>query len=293
MFYVIGLGVGDATDITVKGLGIVKTCDRVYLESYTSILAVGFEELEEYYGRRILLADRELVENNADEILPRTEEENVAFLVVGDPFGATTHSDLILRAREKNVKVKVVHNSSILTAVGCCGLQLYRFGETVSIPYWSQNWQPSSFYEKILSNRQRDLHTLCLLDIKVKEPTLESIARKKKEYEPSRFMSVSEAASQLTKILEERNDKVEEEGAIVKSSAVVGLARVGWDDQRIIVCSLERMSSIDLGPPLHCLIVPAATLHPLESDFLTLYALNEDSLDDTTRYDTTYDIPSK
>lgn len=45
MFYIIGLGVGDATDITVKGLEIVQRCDRVYLESYTSILAVGFEEL--------------------------------------------------------------------------------------------------------------------------------------------------------------------------------------------------------------------------------------------------------
>lgn len=287
MFYVIGLGIGDATDITVKGLEIVRACDRVYLESYTSILAVGFEELERYYGRPILLADRELVENNADEILPKTEEENVAFLVVGDPFGATTHSDLILRAREKNAKVKVVHNSSILTAVGCCGLQLYRFGETVSIPYWSENWQPNSFYEKILSNRQRDLHTLCLLDIKVREPTLESIAKKKKEYEPSRFMSVSEAATQLIEILEERTNKVKEEAAVDKSSAVVGLARVGWDDQRIIVCSLERMSSVDLGPPLHCLIVPAATLHPLESEFLTLYALNKESLDGTIRHDMT------
>lgn len=46
------------------------------------------------------------MENNADEILPKDEKENVAFLVVGDPFGATTHSDLILRARAKNIKVK-------------------------------------------------------------------------------------------------------------------------------------------------------------------------------------------
>nr|XP_012139102.1 PREDICTED: diphthine synthase isoform X2 [Megachile rotundata] len=285
--YTLAIGpqcIGDATDITVKGLEIVRTCDRVYLESYTSILAVGLEELERYYGRPILSADRESVENNADEILPKTEEENVAFLVVGDPFGATTHSDLILRAREKNVKVKVIHNSSIITAVGCCGLQLYRFGETVSIPYWSENWRPNSFYEKILSNRRRDLHTLCLLDIKVKEPTLESIAKKKKEYEPSRFMSVSEAATQLMEILEESN-KVKEEGDIDKSSAVVGLARVGWDDQRILVCSLEKMSSADLGPPLHCLVVPAPTLHPLESEFLTMYTLDEESLDDSTRHE--------
>lgn len=110
------------------------------------------------------------------------------------------------------MQVKVIHNSSILTAVGCCGLQLYRFGETVSIPYWSKDWRPNSFYEKILSNRQRDLHTLCLLDIKVKEPTLESIVKKKKEYMPPRFMSVSEAATQLIEILEEKDDTIEEKG---------------------------------------------------------------------------------
>lgn len=51
------------------------------------------------------MADRELVESNADEILPNGEDENVAFLVVGDPFAATTHTDLILRAKTKNIKV--------------------------------------------------------------------------------------------------------------------------------------------------------------------------------------------
>lgn len=45
MFYVIGLGLGGAEDITVKGLEIVKRAERVYLESYTSILTVGKEVL--------------------------------------------------------------------------------------------------------------------------------------------------------------------------------------------------------------------------------------------------------
>lgn len=44
--------------------------------------------------------------------------------VVGDPFGATTHTDLILRAKEAGVPHQVVHNASILNAVGCCGLQV-------------------------------------------------------------------------------------------------------------------------------------------------------------------------
>lgn len=45
MLYLIGLGLGDAKDITVKGLEIVRRCSRVYLEAYTSILTVGKEAL--------------------------------------------------------------------------------------------------------------------------------------------------------------------------------------------------------------------------------------------------------
>lgn len=50
MLYLIGLGLGDAKDITVKGLEIVRRCRRVYLEAYTSILTVGKEVLVGAYG---------------------------------------------------------------------------------------------------------------------------------------------------------------------------------------------------------------------------------------------------
>ena len=42
---------------------------------------------------------------------------------------ATTHTDLQLRARALGIEVRVVHNASIISAVGACGLQLYRYGE--------------------------------------------------------------------------------------------------------------------------------------------------------------------
>lgn len=45
MLYLIGLGLGDATDITVKGLEAVRKSKHVYLEAYTSILTVGKEAL--------------------------------------------------------------------------------------------------------------------------------------------------------------------------------------------------------------------------------------------------------
>jgi hypothetical protein len=40
MLYLVGLGLSDETDITVKGLEAVKKASRVYLEAYTSILLV-------------------------------------------------------------------------------------------------------------------------------------------------------------------------------------------------------------------------------------------------------------
>uniref|UniRef100_A0A182SEX1 diphthine methyl ester synthase n=1 Tax=Anopheles maculatus TaxID=74869 RepID=A0A182SEX1_9DIPT len=273
MFYIIGLGLGDPEDITVKGLNIIKQCERVYLESYTSILSCGQEKLEEFYGRKLILADREMVEQRADEILEGATAQSIAFLVVGDPFGATTHTDLMLRAKEKGIATSIVHNASIMNAVGCCGLQLYHFGETVSIPYWDETWKPDSFYDKIVANLKHGLHTLCLLDIKVKEPTLESLMKKKREYMPPRFMSVSEAAGQLLEIVANKSkaaegDKEPEEQKLDENSLVVGLARVGHDSQKIVACTLREMQQMDLGPPLHSLIIPNSNLHELEKEFL-------------------------
>lgn len=45
MLYLVGLGLSDETDITVKGLEVVKKASRVYLEAYTSILLVNQEVL--------------------------------------------------------------------------------------------------------------------------------------------------------------------------------------------------------------------------------------------------------
>lgn len=45
MLYLVGLGLGDAKDISVKGLEVVRNASKVYLEAYTSILTVGKEEL--------------------------------------------------------------------------------------------------------------------------------------------------------------------------------------------------------------------------------------------------------
>jgi diphthine synthase len=80
-------------------------------------------------------------------------------------FRATTHTDLVVRAKKMGVEVKVIHNASVMNAIGVCGLQLYRYGETISIPFFTEEWRPDSFYEKIQNNSRLGLHTLCLLGL--------------------------------------------------------------------------------------------------------------------------------
>lgn len=45
MLYLIGLGLADEKDISIRGLEIVKRASRVYLEAYTAILLVDKDAL--------------------------------------------------------------------------------------------------------------------------------------------------------------------------------------------------------------------------------------------------------
>ncbi|KAJ3069089.1 diphthine synthase [Podochytrium sp. JEL0797] len=262
MLFIVGLGLGDEKDITVKGLEAVQSCDRIYLEHYTSILTCPIEKLEALYGKKLLIADREMVESDLNSILEGADKINVAFLVVGDPFGATTHTDLILRAKDLGIPVTSIHNASIMNAVGCCGLQLYNYGQTISIVFFLDNWRPDSFYDKIKQNRNIKLHTLCLLDIKVKEQSIENMARGRRIYEPPRYMTVNQAVEQLLEIEDKRGENV-----YSRHTIAVGLSRVGNPDQRIIAGTLEELVDVDFGEPLHSLVL-AGEMHFLEADIL-------------------------
>ena len=138
-----------------------------------------------------------MVESESDSILAGADKEDVAFLVVGDPYGATTHTDFTIRARELGISTRYIPNASIMSAIGSCGLQLYNFGQCVSMVFFTDSWKPLSFYDKVAENRSIGLHTLVLLDIKVREQSLENMARGRKIYEPPRYMTVGQCAQQL------------------------------------------------------------------------------------------------
>src|SRR3989338_4057536 len=107
MLYLIGLGLGSEEDITLRGLEAAKSSDLIFLETYTSPFLGSLKKLEKLVGKKIKFADRKLVEINSDEIIKPAKKQDVTLFIVGDVFSATTHIDLLLRAKEEKVKIKV------------------------------------------------------------------------------------------------------------------------------------------------------------------------------------------
>lgn len=248
--YIIGIGLSTEKDVSVKGLEIIRKCDKIYLENYTSLLQCSIQDLEKLYGKKITLADRTLTEQKEEQIVEEAKKKEVAFLVVGDPFSATTHIELFKSAREKNVPVKVVHNASILTAAGITGLQLYKFGRTASIPFMEEHPDLETPYNVLKENQKQGLHTLFLLDLKP---------------EQNKFMAVNEALEILEKIEERKKENL-----IKKDTLVVGCARLGSDGYVIKAGPLEKIKKSDFGKPPHSVIIPGK-IHFMEEEVLKFY----------------------
>lgn len=179
----------------------------------------------------------------------------------------------MLRARELKIPVRSIPNASIMNAIGVTGLQLYSFGQTVSMVFFTDNWRPASFYDRIKENVGLGLHTLVLLDIKVKEPNLEAMARGKIVYEAPRFMTAAQCAQQMIEIEEER-----QQGVCPRDSIAVAVGRVGSEDQRIVAGTLAEIAQADLGAPLHSLVL-VGKAHDLERDFVRDFAVDGESFD--------------
>ncbi|MBS3121655.1 diphthine synthase [Candidatus Woesearchaeota archaeon] len=259
MLYLIGLGLGDEKDITLKGLEIIKKCDLIYLENYTSKLQCSVKELEKLYEKKIILANREDVEGDDEkgknQILKSAKTKDVALLVIGDPMSATTHVDLLLRCKKLGIKIEVIHNASIINAVGIVGLELYKYGKTTSIPFPEKNFQPETAYDVIKMNKKNGLHTLCLLDLRPLE---------------NKFMSVNDAIKILLDIGEKRKAKGTEKTPIfTKNTFCIGCARIG-SDNLIKAGKAEKLLKENFGAPSHCLIVPAK-MHFVEEDALKMW----------------------
>ncbi|EAN33872.1 diphthine synthase [Theileria parva strain Muguga] len=267
MLSIVGLGLGDVEDITIKGFKAIKNADIVYLEIYTSFLINSDKQkLEEYYGKEIKEVDRIFIEEQNDTLLNEAKDKNVVLLIAGDPFSATTHVEIYYKAMNCGIDVNIINNASIMNSVGITGLQLYRFGETVSIPFFEENWKPFSFYDKIMQNYNNNLHTLCLLDIKVRERSVENIMKNKLIFEEPRFMSINKAIEQLLYV--QSNNTTHSKIDFM----VIGMARLCSKDQVIKSGKLQDLLNFDFGPPLHSLVICSPHLHHYEELFFNHYS---------------------
>lgn len=163
MLKLIGLGLYDERDISVRGVDEAKSCDELYIETYTNVWHGSLENLEKLVGKKVRTLSRNEVESNF--LIERAKELSVGLFVVGDPLSATTHFELLIEAKKVGIETRVVHASSIFTAIAETGLQLYKFGKTVSVPKPQENFRPTSFYDEILKNKSNGLHTLVLFDV--------------------------------------------------------------------------------------------------------------------------------
>jgi diphthine methyl ester synthase len=115
---------------------------------------------------------------------------------------------------------------------------------------------------------------LVLLDIKVKEQSLENLARGRRVFEPPRFMTVGVCARQMLEVEEERGEDV-----YGLDSLAVGCARVGGREEKFVAGTLKELCDVDnmLGPPLHSLVLLGRRAHELEHDFVKDFAVNKDT----------------
>lgn len=236
--HLVGLGLHDVKDISVKGLERVRACAAVYAEFYTARLVGTDEEaLQAFLGVPVRVLDRAGLEGGAADLVAEARATEVALLTAGDPLTATTHTDLLVRCRQAGVPVHVVHAASIYSAApGLLGLQHYKFGRTTTLVRPDPAWVPTSPFDAVQANQEAGLHTLVLLDIKADE---------------AYYMSAQEGLEVLLGLARRTGA-----GWFDDSTQVGVVARAGAEDPVVATGAVGRLRAMDFGPPLHCIVVP-------------------------------------
>jgi len=248
----IGLGLFDEKDISLKAIEEIKKCNKVFAEFYTAkLVGTTIEKIEKQIGKKIIVLNREETEKG-DIILDSAKKEKVVFLTCGDSMTATTHVDLRIRAEKDKIKTKVIHGSSIVTAVpDLLGLQNYKFGRTTTLAYPEGNYFPTSPYDVIKDNKKMGLHTLVLLDIQA---------------DKNKFMTANEGMKFLLDM-----EKIKSEKLLDKDSIICVVVRAGSNDPVVAADTINNLIDRDFGPPLHTLVLPGS-LHFMEIEALEVLA---------------------
>jgi diphthine synthase len=256
MLTFVGLGLYDERSVTVEGRDALDAADRVFAETYTSrLVGSDLEELAAHYDLDVEERDRAGVERDPEPILDAAAESDVVFCTPGDPMIATTHTDLRLRAEERGIETKIVHGVTADAAIASLtGLQNYRFGRAVTLPFpyaHGGDGVPESVIDGIEANRERGLHTLVFLDIK-------AAGSSPVGPDGDEFMTADHAARLLA---------ADWDG----DALGVAVGRAGSPEPTVRGDRLAALGEGSFGPPLHALVIPG-TLHAIEGDALEKFA---------------------
>ncbi len=254
MLYFISLGLNDEKDISIKGLEVAKECEILFAEFYTTKLQTEKEKIEKLIGKEIKVLSRKDLEENSQNILNLAKSKKVGLLVGGDAFVATTHLALKLEAMKQGIETKVIHNSSIISAVGETGLHVYKFGPCITIPFpeKTKGKMPESVYEIIKMNKARGLHTLCLLDI-----------------ENEKLMKINEGIKILLEVEKKRKENV-----LNLESEVVVFAKAGSENPLIAFGKIKEIMEKNFEDVPAVIIIPGL-LHFTEKEFLEFFRIRK------------------
>jgi diphthine synthase len=253
LLFLVGLGLCEG-DISVRAIEIAKKADKLFLDPYTNRISSNYiNYLEKILGKNIAKLSRSDLEENAKATVEYAKNTTVVIFVMGDPLIATTHHTIIDIAHKMGIAVKVIHAPSIFTAaIGESGLDIYRFGPTTTIPFWSNKYKPISFIDVISKNLQNNQHTLVLLDYNYKE---------------DRAMSLGEAIDLLNKAQEERKINIIQN--------ILVLADVGKENEEIVYADINTLTKISerFKGKLISLIIPSNP-NFAEAESLSKYAIS-------------------
>jgi len=68
-----------------------------------------------------------------------------------------------------------------------------------------------------------------------------------------------------------------------KDSLAIGISRLGSSDQNFAVGTLEELSRLDFGPPLHSLVLIGNRIHDMEIDYIKEFAVDEGHFDEVCK----------
>lgn len=251
MLWFVGAGINGYKGLSLAALDVLKKCNIVYVERFTSALSDSdMEGLNSLLGKEVKPVQRWFVEDGR-EILEAARSQDIALVTYGDPLIATTHGELRARAARNAVKTSVLHSASgIASLIGETGLHHYKFGRMVTM--MSEPQSAISVYNTIFENLLGGSHTLILTEYSYDE--------KKEPF----FLDPASVFKMLGQVEKDQRHQIFSDDTF----AVVA-SRVGTDTQKVVSGRVKSLLAFDFGAGPHSVIVTGA-LHFTESDSLAV-----------------------